>query len=100
MQEPARRSNSVTTLRFSEPFDPEAVRRYCREEFDVSLGGGLGQLEGQTLRIGHMGFVNAPMILGTLGALEASLKVFGVPLGAGGMAAAVDWLAESAPRPD
>jgi alanine-glyoxylate transaminase/serine-glyoxylate transaminase/serine-pyruvate transaminase len=91
------RANSVTTIRMAEGIDAEAFRRYCRERFEVSLGGGLGRLAGQAFRIGHMGHVNAPMILGTLGAVEASLKALGIACGRGGVEAAVDWLAETSP---
>ena len=40
------------------------------------------------LRVGHMGHVNAHMILGTLGVMEAGLRALGVPHGTGGMTAA------------
>jgi alanine-glyoxylate transaminase/serine-glyoxylate transaminase/serine-pyruvate transaminase len=36
------------------------------------------------------------MVLGTLAAVEMSLKVNKVPHGSGGVAAAMDWLAEQA----
>ena len=96
---PAERANSVTTIRMAEGIDGEAFRSYCRQRFEVSLGGGLGRLAGKAFRIGHMGHVNAPMILGTLGAVEASLKALGIACGGGGLEAAVDWLAETSPPP-
>ncbi|MEX7051152.1 hypothetical protein AB2D20_32785, partial [Pseudomonas aeruginosa] len=34
---------------------------------------GIGDLQGQAFRIAHMGHVNAPMILGTLGVVEVAL---------------------------
>ena len=98
--EETERANSVTTIRMAEGIDAENFRRYCRERFEVSLGGGLGRLAGQAFRIGHMGHVNAPMILGTLGAVEASLKALGIACGRGGLEAAVDWLAKTSPSPD
>ena len=97
---PAERANTVTTIRAPEAVGGEAIRRYCRDHFEVSLGGGLGRLSETTFRIGHMGYLNPPMILGTLGALEASLKALNVPCGDGGLAAVTDWLAASAPSPD
>jgi alanine-glyoxylate transaminase / serine-glyoxylate transaminase / serine-pyruvate transaminase len=39
-------------------------------------------------RIGHMGHVNAHMILGTLGAIEAGMKALGLSYGRGGLEAA------------
>jgi alanine-glyoxylate transaminase/serine-glyoxylate transaminase/serine-pyruvate transaminase len=98
--EPVERANTVTTIRAPEAVGGEAIRRYCRDHFEVSLGGGLGRLSETTFRIGHMGYLNPPMILGTLGALEASLKALNVPCGDGGLAAVTDWLAKTAPAPD
>ena len=49
------------------------------------LGVGIGPLSGKALRIAHMGHVNAPMILGTLGALEIALVALGVAHGRGGL---------------
>ena len=37
-------------------------------------GVGIGELQGQAFRIAHMGHVNAPMILGTLGVIEVGLN--------------------------
>ena len=39
-----------------------------------------------------MGHCNAPMVLGTLGAVEMGLKALGIPHGAGGVQAAVEYL--------
>ena len=59
------------------------------------LGVGIGPLSGRALRIAHMGHVNAPMILGTLGALEVGLVALGIAHGKGGLQAAIDWLGGS-----
>lgn len=89
---PARVSDSVSALLMPEGHDAEAVRRLARERFNVSLGGGLGPLEGRIFRIGHLGDLNEPMILGTLAAVEMSLALAGVPHGRGGVEAAMDSL--------
>ena len=39
----------------------------------LTLGIGLGQFEGRACRIGHMGHLNPPMLLGTLATVEAAL---------------------------
>ncbi len=96
---PAERANSVTTILLTRGHDGGEVRRYCREQLSVSLGGGLGQLEGRAFRIGHMGDVNEPMILGTLGCVEATMTALGIPYGKGGVSAAVESLAASLPAP-
>ena len=91
--DPARYSDSVTAVLMPDGFDAEALRRTALDRFNVSMGGGLGRLGGKVFRIGHMGDLNEPMILGTLSAVEMSLRLNGVPHGKGGVEAAMDWLA-------
>ena len=52
----------------------DALRATARNRFNVSLGGGLGPLNGTVFRIGHLGDLNEPMLLGALGAVEMSLR--------------------------
>ena len=93
---PDRLSDSVTAVQFPDGFNADAVRKTALERFNVSTGGGLGKLGGTVLRIGHLGDLNEPMVLGTLGAVEMSLRINGVPHGRGGVDAAMDWLADAA----
>ena len=93
---PDRLSNSVTAVQMPPGHNADAVRKTALDRFNVSTGGGLGKLGGQVLRIGHLGDLNEPMVLGTLGALEMSLRLNGVPHGRGGVDAAMEWLAEAA----
>jgi alanine-glyoxylate transaminase/serine-glyoxylate transaminase/serine-pyruvate transaminase len=93
---PDRLSDSVTAIQFPKGFNADAVRKTALERFNVSTGGGLGKLGGQVMRIGHLGDLNEPMVLGTLGAIEMSLKINGVPHGRGGVDAAMEYLAEAA----
>jgi len=92
--EPSERSNTVTTVTMK-GFDPAALQRYCKEKCGVVLGTGIGDLSGQAFRIAHMGHVNAPMILGTLGVIEVALNALGIPHGKGGTEAAIEYLGES-----
>jgi alanine-glyoxylate transaminase/serine-glyoxylate transaminase/serine-pyruvate transaminase len=92
--EPHERSNTVTTVMMN-GHDPVALHRYCKEKCGVVLGVGIGELQGQAFRIAHMGHVNAPMILGTLGVIEVGLNALGIPHGKGGTEAAIEWLGES-----
>jgi alanine-glyoxylate transaminase/serine-glyoxylate transaminase/serine-pyruvate transaminase len=92
-QEPARRSHSVTAVAVRPGVDPEALRSVARERFQVALSGGLGPLAGRAFRIGHMGDINAAMVLGALGGVEAALRVQGIPIGQGGVQRAVEFLA-------
>ena len=92
--EAAERSNTVTTV-IMNGHDPEELHKYCKEKCGVVLGVGIGELHGQAFRIAHMGHVNAPMILGTLGVIEVGLNALDIPHGRGGTEAAIDWLGES-----
>ncbi len=47
-------------------------------------------------RIGHLGDLNEPMVLGTLASVEMALRVQGVPHTPGGVDAAIAYLAEQA----
>jgi len=49
---------------------------------------GLDEFADRAIRIGHMGHLNPPMILGTLGTIEAALTKMGSPMGSSGSAAA------------
>ena len=93
--EASERSDTVTTVVMSNGHDPLALQRYCKEKCGVVLGVGIGELSGQAFRIAHMGHVNAPMILGTLGVIEVGLNALEIPHGKGGLEAATDWLGES-----
>ena len=97
VEEPAQRADSVTTVRLAEGHDPEALRRYCDERCNVALGFGIGALGDRTFRIAHMGHVNAPMVLGVLGAVEMGLAALDIPHGRGGVQAAIDGLARAVP---
>src|ERR1700688_2706639 len=93
--EASERSNTVTTVMMADSHDPDALHRYCKEQCGVVLGVGIGDLQGQAFRIAHMGHVNAPMILWTLGVIEVGLHALQIPHGKGGTEAAIDWLGES-----
>jgi alanine-glyoxylate transaminase/serine-glyoxylate transaminase/serine-pyruvate transaminase len=93
---PARESNSVTAVLMPEGHNAEAVRKTTKEKFNVSLGGGLSKLNGQVFRIGHMGDLNEPMVLGTLASIEMALRLNGVPHASGGVNAAIEYLAHEA----
>jgi alanine-glyoxylate transaminase/serine-glyoxylate transaminase/serine-pyruvate transaminase len=92
--EASERSNTVTTVTMK-GHDPLALQRYCKEKCGVVLGTGIGDLSGQAFRIAHMGHVNAPMILGTLGVIEVGLNALGIPHGKGGTEAAIEYLGEN-----
>lgn len=89
----ARRSHAVTALSVGKP-DGTRLRRWCSDTAGVTLGIGLGmandddpQSDGY-FRFGHMGHVNAHMILGLLGVVEAGLGALDIPHTPGGVTAA------------
>ena len=88
---PAERSHSVTNVLVQDR-DPRIILDFAREKCGVALGQGIGSLAGKAFRIAHMGHTNAPMVLGTLGAIEIALKALGIAHGKGGVDAAVDYL--------
>lgn len=89
--EPCDRADTVTAIVTG--FDPAALAAYCRDRCGVVLGAGIGELAGCGFRISHMGHVNAPMILGTLGVVEMGLRALGIPHGSGGAQEALAFLA-------
>ncbi len=82
-------SNSVTAVLMPPGIDAERVRQTALDRYNVSLGGGLDNLKGKVFRIGHMGDLNEPMLLGALAAVEMSFKTAGIPYTKGGVDAAM-----------
>lgn len=96
--ESAERADSVTTI-LGEGADLTGLRMFCERELGLVLGTGLGEFAGRSFRIGHMGWLNAAMIMGTLGATEAGLTACGIPHGRGALeAAAAEIAAYFGPR--
>lgn len=91
--EPAARSTSVTAIQVAAGIDVDALRAVARERFQVAIAGGLGPLQGRVFRIGHLGDVNAAMVLGCLGGVQAAMQVQGIAFGSGALEAAADSLA-------
>ena len=88
---PAERADSITCI-LMQGRDPQPLLDYARDKCGVILGVGLGEIGDTSFRIAHMGHTNAPMVLGTLGAVEMGLKALAVPHGSGGVQAAVEYL--------
>jgi len=93
--EPGERSDAVTTVLLNNGCDPRLLIDYCNIKCGVALGRGLGKLNSKAFRIAHMGHINAPMVLGTLGVIEMALGALGIAHGTGGVDAAIEWLSES-----
>jgi alanine-glyoxylate transaminase / serine-glyoxylate transaminase / serine-pyruvate transaminase len=93
--EPSERSDTVTTVLMGDGRDPGQLQDYCNTKCGVVLGAGFGKMKGKAFRIAHMGHLNAPMVLGTLGVIEMGLSALRIPHGKGGVQAAIEWLSES-----
>lgn len=91
--DPAARSDAVTTV-LTGSIDASAMRRRAEDGAGLVVGLGLGGMR-NAFRIGHMGHLNPPHVLGTLGTIEATLRAMEAPLAGSGVAAAADSLAAS-----
>src|SRR5258706_12113426 len=85
-------SDSLTAVLMPAGHDADRVRTIASERYGVALGRGLSALQGRVFRIGHMGDLNEPMLLGALAAIELALADAGVPHTRGGVEAAMDRL--------
>jgi len=92
---PGEYSNSLTAVLLPHGHDADGLRKVVLENFNVSLGNGLGKLSGKLFRIGHLGDFNEPMLLGTLGAIEMGLELAQIPHRPGGVRAAMNSLVEN-----
>lgn len=93
----ALRSHAVTTIRTG-PGDGARLRAWCAETAGLTLGIGLavpGIDPADIFRIGHMGHLNPPMLLGTLATIEAALAALAIPHGRGGIEAAAGVIARA-----
>ncbi|WP_046471303.1 pyridoxal-phosphate-dependent aminotransferase family protein [Allosalinactinospora lopnorensis] len=92
---PEEHSPVLTAVMMPEGHDADELRAAILEHFDISLGAGLSKLSGRVFRIGHLGHFNDPALLGTLGGIEAGLRLAKVPYSPG-VAAAAEYLADTA----
>ncbi|MBX2885746.1 MAG: aminotransferase class V-fold PLP-dependent enzyme [Granulosicoccus sp.] len=96
--DPAERSLAVTTIKTADG-EAAAIRQWCADEAGVTLGVGLdlntaiGGQSSSLFRIGHMGHLNPPMLMGTLGAADSAMKALGVEHASGALDAASQVLA-------
>ena len=86
-------SNSLTAVLLPRGHDADGLRHVVLARFDMSLGTGLGKVAGRVFRIGHLGWFNELMLIGTLGGVEMGLALAGVPHRRGGVDAAMSYLA-------
>ncbi len=90
---PEEYSPTLTAVMVPDGCDADALRQIILERFDMSLGTGLGKLQGKAFRIGHLGDLNELALAGTLCGVEMGLGLAQVPHVSGGVMAALDYLA-------
>ncbi len=88
-------SSSLTAVMMPDGHDADAFRKVVLDNFNMSLGNGLGQLAGRVFRIGHLGDFNDLMLAGTLSGVEMGLALAGVPHQSGGVSVALKRLIEN-----
>ncbi len=92
-QNPEEYSPTLTAVMIPTGCDADALRQVILERFDMSLGTGLGKLQGRAFRIGHLGDLNELTLAGTLCGVEMGLGLAQVAHQSGGVMAALDYLA-------
>lgn len=89
------RSMAVTSVFIGEG-NGDALRNWCEHEAGLTLGIGLGRDPASAyFRIGHMGHVNAHMIMGVLGTMQAGMMALDIPHGPGALDAAAAVMARA-----
>ena len=92
---PEEYSNSLTAILVPEGHDADHLRKIILERYNMSLGTGLGKVQGRVFRIGHLGDFNDLMLAGTLSGVEMGLASAQIPYTKGGIVAALDYLDNS-----
>jgi len=83
-------SNAVTTIQVPEGVNADELRATILKDFNLSLGAGLGKLQGKVFRIGHLGYQNPLTLMGALAGVEMGMERFGMAYNKGGSNAAMD----------
>jgi aspartate aminotransferase-like enzyme len=75
--DPAHASNTVTALSIPQGVDAKSLVKGLRERENVIIAGGQERLEGQIIRIGHLGYVHESDLAACMDALERQLAALG-----------------------
>jgi alanine-glyoxylate transaminase/serine-glyoxylate transaminase/serine-pyruvate transaminase len=92
---PEEYSSSLTAILVPDGYDADELRQVILDNFNMSLGTGLGRLKRKVFRIGHLGDFNDLMLVGTLGGVEMGLALTGISFSKGGVTAALDYLTDA-----
>lgn len=90
-------SDTVSAIRVPPGFSGTDVARLAYGRYDLSLGVGLSQIAGQVFRIGHLGDLNALMVLSAITGAEMAMRDIGISIELGsGVAAAQEYYRSTA----
>ena len=90
-------SNTLTAIMLPDNFDADELRKIILDEYNMSLGTGLGKVKGKVFRIGHLGDFNELALMGTLAGVEMGLTLAKIPHQSGGVTRAMSFLTEASP---
>jgi len=93
---PEEYSSSVTAVLLPPGHNADELRKVILDQFNMSLGNGLGKVHGKVFRIGHLGDFNDLMLAGTLSGVEMGLALADIPHKKGGVEAGLDYLIQAA----
>ena len=93
---PEEYSSSLTGVLVPPGHNADELRKIILDQFNMSLGNGLGKLQGKVFRIGHLGHFNDLMLMGTLSGVQMGLALAGIPHSNDGVSAALHYLTEAA----
>ena len=96
-ENPSEYSPALTAIMTPAGHSANAMRKIILENFNMSLGQGLGKVADKIFRIGHLGDFNDLTLMGTLSGVEMGLQLAGIPYQKGGVLAAMDSLAQATP---
>ncbi|MBV9770650.1 MAG: aminotransferase class V-fold PLP-dependent enzyme [Bryobacterales bacterium] len=94
--DPQSYSSSVTAVFVPPQSNADDFRKVVLDNFNMSLGSGLGKLQRKAFRIGHLGDFNDLMLAGTLSGVEMGLALAGIPHSSGGVVTALAYLTQAA----
>ena len=95
-ENPEEYSSVLTAVMMPEGSGADNLRKVILDNFDMSLGNGLGKIADKVFRIGHLGALNDLSLIGTLAGVEMGLELGNINHQKGGVAEAMNYLAEVA----
>jgi len=100
-EDPASASPTLTAVLVPSDCASSEIIDHARDDFDLSLGVGLGQLKDRAFRVGHLGNLNELEVLGTVAGIEMTLDRldFDIAVGSGVQACQMSFLASHAEPP-